>query len=385
MKSMRWILLGLIFMTCLGTVDIGAAAERKVTNESVDQWYSALNGEWVLWSDNRTGDYNVYLYSATQDTETAITNATASQIVSTMSLRSMIEGDRFVWQDNRSGNWDIFMYDLASGQGMQITDDAADQINPAIAGDRLVWQDNRSGNWDIFMYDLASGQEMQVTTNESQQVTPGVTGSLIAWNDDRYGNWDIFIWVPDGAGGTDGTGSEGTAAPVADFTYQEEGSLLFQYAFTDASTGTIVAWYWDFGDGTTSTEQNPNHKYPYLYEGMTLQVTLTVKDANGRVASVTKPLTLPGVQPEPEPLKADFTWGPPADPMIPATFAFTDTSTGSPVQWLWDFGDSSTSTMQNPDHKYPYLYEGMTLQVTLTVWNAGGESDSVTKTVPVSC
>jgi hypothetical protein len=52
------------------------------------------------------------------------------------------------------------------------------------------------------------------------------------------------------------------------------------------------------------------------------------------------------------------------------TVAFTDTSTGSPTSWHWDFGDGNTSTQQNPVHTYAsgnYL-------VVLTVKNAVGES-----------
>jgi hypothetical protein len=32
-------------------------------------------------------------------------------------------------------------------------------------------------------------------------------------------------------------------------------------AFKDESEGTVTSWKWDFGDGTTSTEQNPIHQY----------------------------------------------------------------------------------------------------------------------------
>jgi PKD repeat protein len=32
-------------------------------------------------------------------------------------------------------------------------------------------------------------------------------------------------------------------------------------AFKDLSEGQVTSWKWDFGDGTTSTEQNPIHQY----------------------------------------------------------------------------------------------------------------------------
>jgi len=53
------------------------------------------------------------------------------------------------------------------------------------------------------------------------------------------------------------------------------------------------------------------------------------------------------------------------------TVAFTDTSTGSPTSWLWDFGDNNTSTQQNPVHTYA-VEDSYT--VVLTARNAVGES-----------
>lgn len=60
---------------------------------------------------------------------------------------------------------------------------------------------------------------------------------------------------------------------------------------------------------------------------------------------------------------------------VSQTIQFTDTSTNSPTSWLWDFGDGTTSTLQNPTKSYATTG---TRTVTLTVTNAGG-SNSVTK------
>ena len=55
--------------------------------------------------------------------------------------------------------------------------------------------------------------------------------------------------------------------------------------------------------------------------------------------------------------------------------AFTDTSSGSPTSWSWDFGDGNSSTAQNPTHVYA---TAGTYDVKLVVTNSGG-SDSLTK------
>ena len=62
------------------------------------------------------------------------------------------------------------------------------------------------------------------------------------------------------------------------------------------------------------------------------------------------------------------------------TVDFTDSSSGTPTSWLWNFGDASTSTERNPSHTY--LLAG-TYAVTLTATNAGG-SDSETKSITVT-
>lgn len=63
------------------------------------------------------------------------------------------------------------------------------------------------------------------------------------------------------------------------------------------------------------------------------------------------------------------------------TASFTDTSSGSPVEWAWDFGDGDTSPAQNPNHTYD---AAGSYQVTLQVTNADGAKDQVTQTVTVS-
>jgi hypothetical protein len=51
----------------------------------------------------------------------------------------------------------------------------------------------------------------------------------------------------------------------------------FLYHFEDLSTGNINSWHWDFGDGRSSTEQNPSHQYD---AAGTYNICLTVADQN---------------------------------------------------------------------------------------------------------
>lgn len=66
-----------------------------------------------------------------------------------------------------------------------------------------------------------------------------------------------------------------TAAFSADVT---SGDAPLTVTFTDESTYVPDAWLWDFGDGETSTEQNPVHEYA---EDGTYTVTLTASNNGG--------------------------------------------------------------------------------------------------------
>src|SRR5688500_19860441 len=53
--------------------------------------------------------------------------------------------------------------------------------------------------------------------------------------------------------------------------------------FTDLSTGTVVSWAWNFGDGNTSNLENPTHTYS---AAGTYNITLTVSNGSTSVAEV---------------------------------------------------------------------------------------------------
>ena len=143
--------------------------------------------------------------------------------------------------------------------------------------------------------------------------------------------------------------------------------------FQDHSTGTtaITQWLWNFGDGNSSTQQNPSHTFG---SAGTFSVTLAVTDASG--CKDTVPLVAI-VNPLPTP---NFTSVPVC---LGDTTCFTDQSTiskGSIVSWNWNFDDPASGTnnisnIQSPCHVYsgsgPY-------SVVLTVISDSGCSNTLT-------
>ncbi len=188
----------------------------------------------------------------------------------------------------------------------------------------------------------------------------GIAGNSAYQGKLGAGRVNAFNAVNDG-----GTG--GPVPPTANFSGSPtSGCPTLTVNFTDQSTGDITGWSWDFGDGGTSTLQNPSHDYvnPGNYT-----VSLTVTGPGGSDTNTkTNYITV-----EDPAVTANFS-GTPTSGDAPLDVAFTDNSTGA-SSWSWDFGDGGTSTAQNPTHTYTVA--GV-YTVTLTASNNCG-SDTQTK------
>ncbi|MBB3699913.1 PKD repeat protein/arylsulfatase A-like enzyme [Flammeovirga yaeyamensis] len=152
---------------------------------------------------------------------------------------------------------------------------------------------------------------------------------------------------------------------VSDFTTDvTSGTVPLTVQFTDQSTNTPTSWAWDFGDESTSNEQNPTHIYT---EVGTYTVKLMAQNADGGNEIVKEDLITVNQIPAPTAAFSVNT----EEAILGDPVRFTDESTETPTSWAWDFGDGNTSEVQNPTHTYAALGE---YTVTLTVQNAGGES-----------
>jgi PGF-pre-PGF domain-containing protein len=144
--------------------------------------------------------------------------------------------------------------------------------------------------------------------------------------------------------------SEATA-PTADFSSSvSSGNAPLEVSFTDKSTGDPTSWNWDFGDGTNSQDQNPGHTYSSAGD---YTVTLTVSNENGENSKSSTINVLENTDTgntEPVLPTADFATNA-TQGSAPLAIQFTDLSQNT-TGWNWDFGDSSSSTDQNPLHVY---------------------------------
>jgi PKD repeat protein len=174
-----------------------------------------------------------------------------------------------------------------------------------------------------------------------------------------------YCSLPGGVEGCEPAGG-GDPAPEAAFSTLCVG---LDCSFTDTSTGSIASWAWTFGDGASSTAQNPSHTYA---AAGSYTVELTVTDDDGASDTTSQTITV-NAGPGPE---ASFSVA-----CTELDCSFTDTSTGSIASWDWTFGDGGGSSDQNPSHTYA---AAGTYTVELTVTDAGGDSDTTSQEVTVS-
>lgn len=193
-------------------------------------------------------------------------------------------------------------------------------------------------------------------------------------------------------------------------------------AFVDQSSSpglTITSWAWDFGDGATSSVQNPTHTYAAAGDYI---VTLTVTDSAGHagshsatvspvadsqggggqiptpptasftVAKNSLTVTLTDTSTDPDGTVTAWDWDFGEEPTSAFTYSvsglastFTDQSTtpGSLTisSWSWNFGDGTTSASSNTKHTYA---AGGTYPVQLTVTSSNGVTDDLVQSVQVT-
>ena len=191
------------------------------------------------------------------------------------------------------------------------------------------------------------------------------------------GQYNVKLTVTNASGSNEITKSQFItvyAVPIVNFVGNPlNGCYPLPVQFNDQSnpgSGSISKWEWDLGDGNLSAGQSPAHTY--LGAG-NFNISLRVTNSFGCVTTVTKPQYVQignGA-------KAGFTFSAPNGCTVPATVTFTNTSTGSgALNYLWDFGDGTTSASVSPSHTYT---TGGVYTVRLIVANPTGCTDTITK------
>ncbi len=231
---------------------------------------------------------------------------------------------------------------------------------------------------------IAESDEVNMEVNIPAIIAHKDFGTLC--NEDKQGNLiddDLVDLVcaklqsccvsPGATGGGGGGGGEVCIEPTAnagnDQTIKVCAKTDAKVSFSGSGSGTPpLSYSWDFGDGGSSTEQNPTHTYISPFEGSPYTVTLTVTNECGESeATDTVSITITEADPPTANAGADGDYDTTVCADTDATINFVGSGTGvGDLTYEWDFESDGTydSTAQNPSHDYPAGTYTATLRVT---------------------
>jgi len=298
-----------------------------------------------------------------------------------------------IWIDSRNAATAPDIYTTRSMNGgttftvnAQVNDDlgATWQSSPSLSVDagrvQAMWSDARTfgtSGFDVYTASspdgvawgenmLANDDAIFANDQMSASVAVGPGGDVFAaWTDERVSGQDVFFSVLDVH-----APSAATSATAA----VDQGALASFDGFASTDNLGIVAWEWDFGDGTGAVGSASTHAYP---TPGTHTAILTVRDRSGNEDSASVAVTVRDTE-APTALGG-------ADRAVnegqPAFFdASASTDNVAVTSYEWDFGDGAIST--DPSVSHDYAAPG-TYDVTLTVRDEAGNTNTVTMTVEV--
>ncbi len=170
----------------------GATTLENLAKKTYVAQLPAASGRHIVWTQ-RDGsdwtDFQIILYDDSTKTQRRIAPTAHAQ------WQPRIDGERIVWLDNRNDpthnylnprNVDIYTHDLTTGKTTAVCTDPGRQDHVDVGGDWVVWHDYRNGKdgvsgkeIDIYAKNLATGREYRVTDAPGIEAYPRVDGDRL--------------------------------------------------------------------------------------------------------------------------------------------------------------------------------------------------------------
>lgn len=255
----------------------------------------------------------------------------------TFSLDATYPNADYVWHDGSTTS--TYLVDTTGTFYVEVTDTNGCSVTDTVQvseGDL---------NFDL-------GQDTVICNNEELTLSTGHQWDQVIWQD---GSTDTNFIV-DTSGVYFAEVSQGNCMatdtilvildqPEAAFSVSDTtGCSLQQISFQDVSQNSqIQSWFWSFGDGHTSSEQNPEHVYESSGD---YEVKLVVTTVNGCTSDSSRTITVT-IKETPQ---AEFTISP--DQLgINSELQLSNQSLYA-NSFYWEFGDQTSSILENPTHEY---------------------------------
>jgi len=235
--------------TVSGLQELGFEWTQSVDENSVSSWTSFNSGD-TLTKDSVNGDWYLHIR--------AVDNASNAihSVSSVFKLDNEVPAYSWIQKPTNADTGDNITIEL------NVSDNAGiSSANITVDGQEHQMNEN-SGNYSWNISIPASDSRTLVSSIDFNCTFTDVAGNVNSTGDNHI---DVAI------------------LPIADFTANvTRGPQPLAVNFTDNSSGLVENWLWDFGDGNTSTDQNPVH----TFESGNFTVNLTVTNTNGSSSSL---------------------------------------------------------------------------------------------------
>ncbi|MFT7332808.1 MAG: PKD repeat protein [Sphingobacteriales bacterium] len=305
--------------------------------------------------------------------------ASSGEAADGISVRNEGENGISVRGDN-SGNTPnsiVFAINTIGAKGMEITWTATNSYNFSNTQStfHLQYRIGNNGDWTNLEGNsyITSTQQVRETFGPTALPADLEEQSLVQlrWIVFRQSLGGVSFTTSDRAGVDDLTITTTDAVPqppIADFESSKRfASVDEPIIFNDKSTGNPSSYFWDFGDDSTSTEQNPVHTYS---KGGYYTISLIVDNGVG-IDTVIKDSLIEVIGPITADFSADFVAA-----KVNDTISFSHHSGSQAEAFTWEFGDGTFSEEANPKKSYS---QNGSYTISLIVYNGSQESDTLVK------
>jgi Tol biopolymer transport system component len=205
------------------------------------------DGDWVSFTSNRHGNWELYINSVDNTIQQRATfNTTARDIDPAWSP----DGSHILFETDRDGNWELYLLNVGTGAQTRLTNHPASDINGYWSDDssKIVFQSDRDGLWQIYEIDLTTGEERKLSDGTGEDHDPAYSfdGKQVAFRSYRDGGLaGIFLMNGDG---TDARRISDAAGTASNHTWYLDDSII---AYQSDADGDLDIYVYELATGRT--------------------------------------------------------------------------------------------------------------------------------------
>ena len=155
--------------------------------------------DWLVYSTNITGDWEIFRLGTLLDNPNADPNLTKGIGPDVSDIAPSLSPDRrwITFSSNRDGNWEVYIASTDGTLQQRVTQTTAQNADPvwSPSGPLIAFESNRDGHWELYMVDASSGIETRLTYGTANHVNAfwSPDGTHLLFQSDRNGGvWQLY-------------------------------------------------------------------------------------------------------------------------------------------------------------------------------------------------